>query len=194
MKKSIALLFTIAFFASTHPSLAIFGINPTVSAIRQENREEIRDAREEAKVTLQQVRQENGQLRGTVAQERQSFWTELKKKRFEIIYKNFVRQLQKRAQIQEEARVKIQARITAKSTEGKNMTTAQTKLNTYQAISTNFQAGLVKLEAKYQALLASDKPMTGVNDLRVIVNDIRQGLATGRQILVDSIKLVIAAN
>ncbi len=137
------------FLATAAPSLAIVSPNPTNAALRQ------------------QAREERGELRGTIAQERKSFWTEAKKKVVGNIYNRAKAKLQKRYDwLTTTAKNKIMARIEAKEkAKMVDLTALKTKLNSISDFADDFTAKMADLDKAYQELLALDQPLASIQKL-----------------------------
>lgn len=149
LTKIVLAITAIIFLTSSTPSLAVAGPNPTNTVIRQ------------------QIRQEKGELRGTIVQERKSFWTETKKRAVEMIYNRIKTNLQKRYQwLTGEAKNKIMVRIEAKE-KAKNVDLAdlKTKLNSISEYADDFASAMANLDAVCQQLLNLDQPFAGIQKL-----------------------------
>lgn len=115
----------------------------------------------------QQVRQEGGELRGTIVQQRQFLLTEAKKKALDKIYQNAKSQLQRRYDwLTVDAKDQILSRIEAKE-KAKNidLSDLKNKLNGLSSFSDDFIAKMAELDRIYQELLTLDKPLASIQKL-----------------------------
>lgn len=145
-----------------------------------------------------QLRQERNQLQGTVVQQRQEFkeekkgvLSELKKKVLTNIYTNIKNRLTKRYDYLQDRKTKVSQRLTKKEQAGKDMTAAKAKLAEFDNYKAPYTADLAALEAKFQEILISDKPLSQVPELRTIAQKVWTDLKNMHQVLIDTLKLAI---
>lgn len=164
---SLALLFIV----NSTPTLAT---NTTITPSPRPTgwRQEIREDRRELKEDLKENR------------------LELRRKRVQAVYDEIVKSLNLRLKYYQDMKAKIQTRITDRSAT-KNTTEAQNKLNEFDPIVTQFNTDLAAINTKFQEVLASDKPLTKLGELKTTANAAKNDLQNLRKVLTDTIRLLV---
>ncbi|MFA6250535.1 MAG: hypothetical protein WC686_03475 [Candidatus Shapirobacteria bacterium] len=89
------------------------------------------------------------------------------------------------------AKNRIQASITKKTTEGKNVTEAQTKLNEFTALEASYTSSLTSLNTAIGQISSSDQPLKLIANIRHLSNTVNQNLKLMRQNLISTIRLIV---
>lgn len=193
--KYTALFATALFISSAVPALAV-DTTPKPTGYYKEIRKEIREERKDMVRDIKDIRVESrvevrtgGQeLKATNAQNRNQF----RQKRLTSTYDGIKKSLARRLEYLNAIRTRLQTRLAEMETAGKNVSDAKAKLATYS--DSAYQADMTALETKYQAMLASfntDKPMTNLGELRSASEKVRQDLNQMRQVLTQTLRLMI---
>jgi exonuclease VII large subunit len=209
MKKINLLLPLLAVFSLTmvSPVLAIdtvpsiapvpsITIKPSVTPTSVKNKEvkkeiqnsvktETKQIREEAKEEIKTIKAENKDLRTTKLDS-------LKQKRAESIYKAIRNEFVKRFDVLVKTKDKITSRIAEKESQGKDMTAAKARLADFTKYQTTYNNDMATFEAKYKEI-ATAKPSVLIASLKTVSTQLKTDLNSMRQVLVDSLKLVVKA-
>lgn len=182
MTLSKTLLLTPLIFLAVTPVQAENQVQNRIEE-RQEIRQEIKEDRQEVKQEIQENRQE---LRGTITQNRLQFRQENSTK----IGNNIVAKLEKRLEYLNKVKVRLQSKIdTLKTT--RNITEAQTKLNSYSTVK--YSADLALLKTKIGEINTADKPHLLIPAIKEASKLVQKDLKDLHQVLVDSLKLMVKA-
>jgi|GEM_PF-4349914 len=163
-------LFLFLFLFSSIPAVAA---NPTAAAVRQ------------------QIRQERGELRGTITQERKEFWSETRKKRLEAIYTRLHNRLASRFRFLSESKNRLQSRIAQLKTSGKDLSAVESKLAETSSFEALYVEHLAAFDAKYQQLLTLDQPLSHLGELQSAVKAVRDDLNSFHRLLLEAVQLII---
>ncbi len=165
MKLKLFIFFLIASFFITKPALAE---NTTNKNTRDQNRE----TRQEARITVAQVRQEK---KAALTEDKQ----QKIQAHFEIIQNN----LTKRHDVLVKIKNKIEARIN-KNPGRKDVTQAKSDLSQFADLENKYQTDLASLVSKFTELKNSEKPSDLIKGLKDSVLLVRTDLENIRKLLV----------
>lgn len=188
-----ALVFGVLALSSTTPALALSittGPNRVEvrNEIRQETKDMVKDVKEIRVETRNEIRTGGQELKATNAQNRNQF----RQQRLTATYQGIKDSLARRLEYLNTIKARIQTRLTEMETAGKNVADAKAKLATYS--DSAYQTDLAAYEAKYQEMYASfntDKPVTNLGQLRSAAEKARQDLTQMRQVLIQTLRLMI---
>lgn len=182
MKLSKTLLLSPLIFLAASPVQAENQVQNRIEE-RREVRQEIIENRQEVRQEIQENRQN---LRGTMAQDRLQFRRENAIK----IANNIVSKLELRFEYLNKVKARLQSKIDSLKS-SKNMTEAQTKLNSYN--SAKYTADLASLKSKIDEINTAEKPNMVIPSLRETSKLVQKDLKDLHQVLVDSLKLIVKA-
>jgi len=150
-------------------------VNP--KALRNQEIQEIRTERQEAKTTITQIREE-----------RKNNISELKQKRLQNTFNKIKMGLEKRHAALLKIKAKLDARI-AKNPMNKDITNAVAKLKEFDKAEAKYLQDLAVLETKFNEINTTEiKSSQFIADLKALADIVRKDLTNLKQILVDSIK------
>lgn len=197
MKTKVLFLAIPLLFLSSTPALAIdpqatTTPNPTVTATPTGKYREIR---EEFKEKRQEMNAEFKEKREEIKNQIQVKKTEFRRTRAEAVFRQMKLQLVERFSNLDKIKANIQNRITAIETANqtaekkRDLTAAKAKLAEFSRVK--FDASLVNYDSVVTRVLASDKPLQMMPEVRQSAETVRQEIQTQRQLLKDVLKLII---
>lgn len=150
-------------------------VNP--KAPRNQEIQEIRAERQEAKTTITQIREE-----------RKNNISELKQKRLQNTFNKIKMGLEKRHTALLKIKAKLDARI-AKNPMNKDITNAVAKLKEFDKAEAKYLQDLAVLETKFNEINTTEIKLSQfIADLKALADIVREDLTNLKQILVDSVK------
>lgn len=147
---------------------------------KDERREKVKDFRNETKV-------EREGTRGTIAEQRKTLWTEMKKRQVQMVSTRILTELDLRHNIVLKLKSKIADRLAAKSTNF-DTTAASAKLALFS--DTKYQTNLTDLKTKMAAITTSTTPKDLLPGIKEAANVVRKDLRDQHLFLVEVMKLV----
>ncbi|MBP9818246.1 hypothetical protein KBC75_05900 [Candidatus Shapirobacteria bacterium] len=166
--------------------------------VRQEIRENFKEARTTIKEDREDMRQDikNIRLTGTPGIDRKATVSatrlQFRKDRLTATYNAIKKNLTERFNLLDVTiKAKVQAKIDAQTSAGKNTTEAKAKLATYS--TANYISHLATFDAQYQTILVSTDPKSMLKDLNNSAKTVRTDLNIMRQTLFDAFRLAVRA-
>lgn len=158
----------------------------------------IKDLRDERRDSKNENEDDRQGLRGsitpkikntqpTIIQQR----LENRRRNLQTLYDEIRNMLTKRFDLLDASKTKIAAKIADRKAQGKDVTAAQAKLDTFDP--TTYKADLAAFDKKFTDLMASTNPKQLVKDLQDSAKTVRTDLQDLHKILISALRLLVLA-